>query len=38
LNFGELGGNHTYAFQVTDTEFDSTFERIKQAGLRPLEP
>jgi hypothetical protein len=27
-----------YAFQVSDTEFDSIFERIKQAGLRPLEP
>ena len=30
--------SYHYAFQVSDTEFDSIFERIKQAGLRPLEP
>ena len=31
-------GSHHYAFHVNDAEFDSIFERIKQAGLRPLEP
>jgi hypothetical protein len=30
--------SYHYAFQISDTEFDSIFERIKQAGLRPLEP
>jgi hypothetical protein len=34
--------SHHYAFHVSDAEFDSIFERIKQVGLSygsaPLEP
>ncbi len=38
LNFGELGGNHTYAFQVNRADFDlMMLEHARSQGVRVFE-